>query len=854
MPEQPPRYGDRKSDYPHVDPKADIHPDARIDRAAVVSGDSRVGPEVVLEKGAAVYNSILKGSTTVRGDSTIADSTISGRGTEIEDSTIDGCRIRGGTAIKANCRLTESDIGRGSTIGGGSRIENSRIGAGSVLGSSTQAENTEIGANVVTGEGCDFTKGGIRIGAGAAFGDHVDIKDAGTAVPPNTRWPRGASLTSADTARAEAEIAAFGGAAAARAEKGAVTNPVPEGMVRWGDRTTRDGVDRLPNVEAGVDLDPDTFIHPTAVVRSGAAAAGAEKADGRRDFDVRIGPDAVVGPGAVLKGRVYVGPGAVVGGGTEMHSDARGIGGPPIAVGAGASIGPGSHIRGAVTVGPNAEIGRANTLQGSREAPAEIGAGAKTGADASVISARVGKGAEMLPGSGAVRSSVGPNAVVGSDTQLVDTTAAPGEVLGGGQGIRGDLAPRTSMIPKYRVGPGVTGGSHTVTLEKGALSGIAKTLQYHAEQSQRPAVSAEASVDRGAVLGAGVRIEAGAQAARGAELKAGAVLEQGSKAAGDAVIEAGTVVAAGTEVDGRTRGPQGGVEASVHESVFIGPRARVHPTARIGPNVEILGDAIVGPYAEIGEWSVVDGADIGEKVVVGSGVEIGASLVNKGCRIENGVSVGDGCVVKNADIGANTVVEGGVEIGTAKADALGADARTTIGEGCLLSESSRVEAGSEVWGGCRIRRGAEVKTHCDLAAGTIVDEGAVVGERTVTRGAGGEKGRYAVHIGAGAQIGHDTALRVKATGKDEREAGEKPGGEHHITVVGKDAVVAPGTTVTGEGRIGAKARVEERQTGITGPVEAEKGPGRAGGGEVPQRENTPTPGGPSGEEKTQTRS
>lgn len=179
------------------------------------------------------------------------------------------------------------------------------------------------------------------------------------------------------------------------------------------------------------------------------------------------------------------------------------------------------------------------------------------------------------------------------------------------------------------------------------------------------------------------------------------------------------------------------------------PSPGVHPTAIIHPEAEIGERVYIGPYAVIGRSCigdesviyahvvVLDGCEIGKRVVIEPNSCIGATGVawiwgEEGERIVlpqiGGVRVGDG-VFLGSDV---SIVRGMI------------NEFTTIGDGTMIAHGSKIGhsavlgvhchlannvsiAGSVVLGDrCFLGSGAVVRPHVKLAPGTVVGVGAAV--------------------------------------------------------------------------------------------------------------------------------
>lgn len=186
------------------------------------------------------------------------------------------------------------------------------------------------------------------------------------------------------------------------------------------------------------------------------------------------------------------------------------------------------------------------------------------------------------------------------------------------------------------------------------------------------------------------------------------------------------------------------------------PLPGVHPTAIVHPEAEFGERVHVGPYAVIGRSRigddavihahvvVMDGCDIGKRVVIEPNSCIGATGVAwiwgeegdrivlpqiGGVRIEDDVFIGTdvsvvrGMINELTIIGEGTMIAHGSKIGHS----------TVMGVHCHLANNVSI-AGSVVLGDrCFLGSGAVVRPHAKLAAGTIVGVGAAVIKDVLSR-------------------------------------------------------------------------------------------------------------------------
>ena len=211
---------------------------------------------------------------------------------------------------------------------------------------------------------------------------------------------------------------------------------------------------------------------------------------------------------------------------------------------------------------------------------------------------------------------------------------------------------------------------------------------FYPQQSREGGVSAAASVDPSAEIGAGVRIEAGAVIGAGAKLGARCLIGP------NAVIGAGVILGDDCSV---------GACASISHSI-IGSRVMIRPGVRIGQDgfgfsmgpegylkMPQLGRVIVEDDVEIGANSVIDRGS-GPDTVIGAESHID-SLV----QLAHNVRLGRRCVIV-AQVG----ISGSTQLGNSvvAAGQAGLTGHLTIGDG--------------------VKIGAQAGVMRDIAAGTTV--------------------------------------------------------------------------------------------------------------------------------------
>jgi UDP-3-O-[3-hydroxymyristoyl] glucosamine N-acyltransferase len=199
-----------------------------------------------------------------------------------------------------------------------------------------------------------------------------------------------------------------------------------------------------------------------------------------------------------------------------------------------------------------------------------------------------------------------------------------------------------------------------------------------------PAIHADAELEDGVSLAAGVTVGPGAVIGRGAEISAGAVIGPGVAIGRDSYVGPNAVVG----------------------FALIGDRARIYAGA-------IIGEAGFG--ATVGPQGVIDVPQLG-RVIIQDGVTIGAnSCVDRGAyedtvigentKIDNLVQIGHNVVIgRNCVFAARCGISGSVIIGDGCmfGGRVGVADHLTIGPGARLAASAGVTKdvpAGETWGG-----------------------------------------------------------------------------------------------------------------------------------------------------------
>ena len=194
-------------------------------------------------------------------------------------------------------------------------------------------------------------------------------------------------------------------------------------------------------------------------------------------------------------------------------------------------------------------------------------------------------------------------------------------------------------------------------------------------------------------------------------------------------------------------------------TVGIAPGAIVHPSAKLGAGVTVDPGAVIGPRAEIGAGSL-----IGANAVIGPQVRIGADC-----------AIGAGCTVTHAEIGDRVIMHPGSQIGQDGFGYIsGAGGHVKVPQVGRVVIHDDVEIGS----GTRIDRGGIRDTV--IGQGTKIDNLCQIGHNCVI-------GRHCIIV---AQSG----LSGSVTLEDFVVLGARTGIVPHVTV-GKGAMLASRSTV-----------------------------------------------------------
>ncbi|MDD5618599.1 MAG: UDP-3-O-(3-hydroxymyristoyl)glucosamine N-acyltransferase [Candidatus Omnitrophica bacterium] len=191
----------------------------------------------------------------------------------------------------------------------------------------------------------------------------------------------------------------------------------------------------------------------------------------------------------------------------------------------------------------------------------------------------------------------------------------------------------------------------------------------------------------------------------------------------------------------------------------------VHPSAILGKDVKIGHDAAIGPYVVI-----EDGAAIGERCIINSGVFIGYdSVVGKDCLIYSNVSIREKTV-----IGDRVIIHNGTVIGS---DGFGYDTKDGVHNkipqvGCVIIEDD-VEIGANVtidrarFGKTTIGKGTKIDNlvhiahnvvtgkNCIIVAQVGISGSTAIGNNVTLAGQAGIAGHLAIgdNVIVGAQAG-----------------------------------------------------------------------------------------------------
>jgi UDP-3-O-[3-hydroxymyristoyl] glucosamine N-acyltransferase len=198
---------------------------------------------------------------------------------------------------------------------------------------------------------------------------------------------------------------------------------------------------------------------------------------------------------------------------------------------------------------------------------------------------------------------------------------------------------------------------------------------------------------------------------------------------------------------------------SVFATVGVSSSAVVHASAQLGSNVTIDPLAVIGPSAKIGAGTL-----IGSHTVIGPGVQIGSDC-----------AIGSHCTITHANVGDRVVIHPGCDIGQ---DGFGylmsAEGHTKVPQVGRVVIDADVEIGS----GTRIDRGGIRDTV--IGEGTKIDNLCQIGHNCTI-------GRYCIIV---AQCG----LSGSVTLEDFVVLGPRTGIVPHVTV-GRGAMTASRSTI-----------------------------------------------------------
>ncbi len=192
----------------------------------------------------------------------------------------------------------------------------------------------------------------------------------------------------------------------------------------------------------------------------------------------------------------------------------------------------------------------------------------------------------------------------------------------------------------------------------------------------------------------------------------------------------------------------------VHPSACVAEDARVSAEAHVGPNAVIGAGSTVAEGAQIDAGCVIgegctvgrdchlfprvvlyDGTSLGERVVLHSGVVVGADGF--------GYAFEAGRHLKIPQVG-RVVIEDDVEIG----------ANSTVDRGAM--EDTRIGAGTKIDNLVMVAHNVQVGPHCILVAQSGISGSTRLGHHVIIAGQSGAVGH--IHIGDGAKVGAKSAV------------------------------------------------------------------------------------------------
>lgn len=168
---------------------------------------------------------------------------------------------------------------------------------------------------------------------------------------------------------------------------------------------------------------------------------------------------------------------------------------------------------------------------------------------------------------------------------------------------------------------------------------------------------------------------------------------------------------------------------TVHPGAFVGAQAQIGTGCIIGVNSVIGAGVVIGAHTRVGALCSITHAQIGERVILHRGVQIGQDGF--------GFAMGREGHVKVPQLG-RVIIENDVEIGSNSCIDRGTGSDTYIGAGAKID--NLVQIGHNV----QIGRGAVIVAQTGISGSTRIGDGAVLA------GQSGIAGH--LHIGAGAQV------------------------------------------------------------------------------------------------------
>ncbi len=205
--------------------------------------------------------------------------------------------------------------------------------------------------------------------------------------------------------------------------------------------------------------------------------------------------------------------------------------------------------------------------------------------------------------------------------------------------------------------------------------------------------------------------------------------------------------------------------------------ASIHPDATIDESVCIGPGAVVGPHVKIGAYT-----SVGARSVIENNVVIG-----EGCRIDQGVVIGHDCVLGNNIIIESNTVIGSNGFGNARHEnrfvRIPSFGNVEIGDdvwiGALVAvdrasfTSTRIARGTRIDNMVHIAHNVEVGEDTAMAAQTGISGSTKIGDRVIIAGQVGFVGHISVHddafIGAKAGVSKDVAPASRVTGYPARD-------------------------------------------------------------------------------------